>query len=86
MNLLELKKALKNNNLPNSFEYKGNWYVMDYYDMKGHELNYGSKDANKDITIYTPNNRYDKNFKDMRIEVSEKTSYRYDINYERTMR
>lgn len=86
MNLRELEKLIKTNHHPHSFYYKKNYYIMEEYDMEGIYLNYSSKKAKKDITIHTPNNRYSKNLKegyrDMYITITDKTSYRYDINYD----
>ena len=81
MNLKELTKLIKNNKAPDCFYYKNKYYVMDYYDMNGLEMNYGSKQAQKDITVHTPNNRYNNNFKDMNIIISDKICYNPNISY-----
>lgn len=81
MNLKELAKLIKNKKTPDCFYYKNKYYVIDYYDMNGLEMNYGSKQAQKDITIYTPNNRYKNNYKDMSIVLSDKTCYSFYVNY-----
>lgn len=81
MNLKELKKLIRNKKAPDCFYYKNKYYVMDYYDMSGLEMNYGSKQAQKDITVHTPNDRYKNNYKDMDIVISDKTCYSFYVSY-----
>ena len=82
MNLKELAKNIRNKKHPNSFYYKNKYYVLDYYDMDGFYMTYGSKQAKKEIVIRTPNNRYKDNYKNMNITLEDKACYNLYVNYE----
>ena len=75
----------KTNSFPDNFFYKGGLFTMSEYDMSGKELFYASPELGIEITVETPENRYDHkgNYKNMEMNIYEDnaSSWRFDITY-----
>jgi hypothetical protein len=83
MTIRELESLVKKGKSPNSFLYRGKYYVRDNYGCDGIYLSWGSKEANKTIEVCTPHNRYNKDFTDIHTFVFDTFVEHYGFNYDR---